>query len=117
MASKSKSLMLCRPRGSCYEVTTNGKKKSVARSLCGAEPSKNSGAQAPAPKTTSNAQTSNAVPPVAPAPPKAQNSGSAAAAETKVVKGNTPYIKGPKGGCYYVSESGRKEYVDRSVCQ
>ncbi len=26
------------------------------------------------------------------------------------------YITGPRGGCYYISGSGRKVYVDRSVC-
>lgn len=26
------------------------------------------------------------------------------------------YIRGPRGGCYYISSSGRKVYVDRSMC-
>lgn len=26
------------------------------------------------------------------------------------------YIRGPRGGCYYYSGSGRKVYVDRSLC-
>jgi hypothetical protein len=26
------------------------------------------------------------------------------------------YIRGPRGGCYYVSDSGRKVYVDHSMC-
>jgi Bacterial SH3 domain len=26
------------------------------------------------------------------------------------------YIRGPRGGCYYISGSGRKVYVDRSMC-
>ncbi len=26
------------------------------------------------------------------------------------------YIQGPRGGCYYYSSSGRKVYVDRSLC-
>lgn len=26
------------------------------------------------------------------------------------------FIRGPRGGCYYISGSGRKVYVDRSVC-
>ena len=26
------------------------------------------------------------------------------------------YIRGPRGGCYYVSGSGGKVYVDRSMC-
>ncbi|QDK80883.1 hypothetical protein EXU85_20610 [Spirosoma sp. KCTC 42546] len=26
------------------------------------------------------------------------------------------YIRGPRGGCYYLTASGRKQYVDRSLC-
>ena len=26
------------------------------------------------------------------------------------------YIRGPRGGCYYISASGRKVYVDHSMC-
>ena len=26
------------------------------------------------------------------------------------------YTRGPRGGCYYISSSGRKVYVDRSLC-
>ncbi|UHG92529.1 hypothetical protein [Spirosoma oryzicola] len=26
------------------------------------------------------------------------------------------YIRGPRGGCYYLTASGRKQYVDRSMC-
>jgi hypothetical protein len=26
------------------------------------------------------------------------------------------YMKGPKGGCYYINSSGKKVYVDRSLC-
>lgn len=30
---------------------------------------------------------------------------------------STPYyIRGPRGGCYYITGSGRKEYVDRNLC-
>src|ERR1041384_2271485 len=27
------------------------------------------------------------------------------------------YHTGPRGGCYYVTSSGEKQYVDRSMCQ
>lgn len=27
------------------------------------------------------------------------------------------YIRGPRGGCYYLSRTGRKVYVDRSLCK
>ena len=30
--------------------------------------------------------------------------------------GTGGYIRGPRGGCYYISSSGRKVYVDRSMC-
>lgn len=26
------------------------------------------------------------------------------------------YIRGPRGGCYYINGSGRKQYVDRGLC-
>jgi hypothetical protein len=29
---------------------------------------------------------------------------------------NSQYIRGPRGGCYTFSSSGRKRYVDRSLC-
>ncbi|HKO62106.1 MAG TPA: hypothetical protein VJV03_13160 [Pyrinomonadaceae bacterium] len=29
---------------------------------------------------------------------------------------NSGYIRGPRGGCYYITASGRKVYVDRSMC-
>lgn len=27
------------------------------------------------------------------------------------------YYRGPRGGCYYITGSGRKQYVDRSMCR
>ena len=30
--------------------------------------------------------------------------------------GGSRYITGPRGGCYYLTASGNKEYVDRSLC-
>ncbi|AQG78450.1 hypothetical protein AWR27_03305 [Spirosoma montaniterrae] len=27
------------------------------------------------------------------------------------------YYRGPRGGCYYITASGRKQYVDRSLCK
>jgi hypothetical protein len=26
------------------------------------------------------------------------------------------YIRGPRGGCYYINDNGSKVYVDRSIC-
>ena len=102
------------PRGGCYQITKNGGKKSVDRAHCSSS-AQNAPSQASAPPKTS--------------PSKPETTGSAqrdatggsqsapSGSETKVVKGNRTYIKGPKGGCYYVTASGRKEYVDRSMCQ
>jgi hypothetical protein len=28
----------------------------------------------------------------------------------------SPFIRGPRGGCYTLSSSGRKRYVDRNLC-
>jgi len=102
------------PRGGCYEVTKSGAKKSVSRSLCGQNAAPQSAVtqsspsnSAPARTETRSTASSTSAQPSAPAP----------AAQTKVVKGNRTYIKGPKGGCYTVSASGRKEYVDRAMCQ
>lgn len=35
---------------------------------------------------------------------------------TRTTGASRSYIKGPRGGCYYFSGSGRKVYVDRSLC-
>lgn len=51
------------------------------------------------PEKTNAANTSNA----------ASNRGPSSSAERK-------YTLGPRGGCYYLNESGRKIYVDRSNC-
>jgi hypothetical protein len=32
------------------------------------------------------------------------------------VSSSSGYIRGPRGGCYYYSGSGRKVYVDRNLC-
>lgn len=45
-----------------------------------------------------------------PSPPDAPTPQPTRSIENKV------YIRGPRGGCYYVSGSGRKVYVDRSMC-
>lgn len=34
----------------------------------------------------------------------------------RVPSGSRSYIRGPRGGCYYLNSSGRKTYVDRSLC-
>ncbi len=35
---------------------------------------------------------------------------------SKKVKSRTQYIRGSRGGCYYINGNGNKTYVDRSLC-
>ena len=101
------------PRGGCYEITKSGGKKSVNRSLCAdGSAAKKEAPAAPAGKQT--VQQTRVTP--APPPPTAPAPRTIPPPST-VVKGNRTYVKGPRGGCYYVTASGRKEYVDRSMCQ
>jgi len=44
-----------------------------------------------------------------PAAPKAKDSAESAAAKN--------YVRGPMGGCFYLTASGGKRYVDRSMCK
>ncbi|NBA84856.1 hypothetical protein GVN16_03750 [Emticicia sp. CRIBPO] len=47
-----------------------------------------------------------------------ETSGSAKSSYSpRVPASSRTYIRGPKGGCYYLSSGGNKEYVDRSLCQ
>jgi hypothetical protein len=36
---------------------------------------------------------------------------------TKSASGDKVYMLGPKGGCYYLTASGNKKYVDQKFCQ
>ena len=45
-------------------------------------------------------------------PPVTQSEDSGGAA----VGSGGGYIRGPRGGCFYYTSSGRKQYVDRSLC-
>ena len=74
------------PKGGCYYLTASGKKTYVDKKLCG----------------TVNA-------PLSPA-------GILDAPAASESKGSRTYIMGPKGGCYYINGSGKKTYVDRSLC-
>jgi len=51
--------------------------------------------------------------PSTPSVPRREGSPEIPARNTGVDRG---YIRGPRGGCYYFSGSGRKVYVDRSLC-
>ena len=52
----------------------------------------------------------------------AEDSGEPSSSHSKEVReSRTPssgrtYLRGSRGGCYYLSDSGRKAYVDRSLC-
>lgn len=48
-------------------------------------------------------------------------SGSSTGSQSKLTSSNTNsksrnYIRGPRGGCYYINGNGGKTYVDRSLC-
>jgi hypothetical protein len=48
-----------------------------------------------------------------PSIPRSEKSQEITPRSTTVDRG---YIRGPRGGCYYLSGSGRKVYVDRDLC-
>ncbi len=56
------------------------------------------------------ATTATTTPPPASSPREATGNGRASSS------GGRAYIRGSRGGCYYLSGSGRKVYVDRSLC-
>ncbi len=35
---------------------------------------------------------------------------------SSAVRSSRQYIRGPRGGCYYINSNGNKTYVDRSLC-
>lgn len=49
-------------------------------------------------------------------PAVSNTSDSKPAGETSKTQSNKKYIRGPKGGCYYINSNGNKTYVDRSLC-
>jgi hypothetical protein len=89
-ASSPASNYIRGPRGGCYTLGAGGRKRYVDHSLC-------DGAAA---------ATSQPLSAGAPVP------------QGREIHLRTPsrYIRGPRGGCYTVSSSGRKRYVDRSMC-
>lgn len=76
------------PRGGCYYINASGKKTYVDHSLCGRP---DQPARVPAPSSLYSQ-------------PAATSSSSGG------------YYTGPRGGCYTYSASGKKRYVDRSLC-
>lgn len=102
-------------RGGCYYLSESGKKVYVKdKSLCESAPLPKPAAMEPAP----TAVPSTPAPPPAPAPtavkpePKAEEK-----TQAKPNADGRTYIKGARGGCYYLTESGKKVYVkDKSLC-
>jgi len=56
------------------------------------------------------------VPEYIPSTPPAARRESPSETSTHSSGANSGYIRGPRGGCYYLSGSGRKVYIDRSMC-
>lgn len=48
--------------------------------------------------------------------PQVEQPARQAPTETKSTPAQPAYTRGPRGGCYYISSSGRKVYVDRNLC-
>ena len=75
------------PRGGCYYINKNGNKTYVDHSYCDGK------SAAAAPKKNSSGTPSSSSGP-----------------------GRT-YSKGPRGGCYYINDKGKKVYVARELCE
>lgn len=79
------------PKGGCYTLSKSGKKRYVDRSMCAIE-------SAPAASS-----------PLKPSAATGADSGTSVAL--------SEYRLGSRGGCYTLSASGSKRYVDRSRCE
>ena len=51
-----------------------------------------------------------------PSTPSVPRRESSTETSTPITGADRGYIRGPRGGCYYISGSGRKVYVDRGMC-
>lgn len=78
------------PRGGCYYINSGGNKTYVDRSLC--------------------SEAADITPKVRPL----ASSGSSSSSRSS--GGGRVYIRGPRGGCYYINGNGNKTYVDHSFC-
>lgn len=92
-------------RGGCYYLTESGKKSYVDKKFC----------ENAAPASNSTDKLKEETKPIPAQPSKSVD-------ERPAVKsGNSDgrtYIRGSRGGCYYLTESGKKVYVsDKSLCQ
>lgn len=82
-------------RGGCYYLTESGKKSYVDKKYC---------------DESANQETESEA-----AKPNKPESKPSKPVETKDSGGKT-YIKGERGGCYYLSPSGKKVYVKKELC-
>lgn len=80
------------PRGGCYYINSNGNKTYVDHSMCG--------------------ETDDAPATIRPL----SSSGSSGSSRSSGGGGGRVYIRGPRGGCYYINGNGNKTYVDHSFC-
>ncbi len=80
--------------GQCYELYSDGTWAAVRESLCESE-------SRPAAISSGGGKQ-----------PKTSSSSSGALRDS-----SSPYMTGPRGGCYTITSSGRKRYVPRSYCQ
>lgn len=80
-------------RGGCYYLTASGNKKYVDNSFCSqvTEPTKETNKAKPKEPETKQPEKTNS-------------------------DGRT-YLKGSRGGCYYLTASGKKVYVDKEKCE
>ncbi len=103
------------PKGGCYEVTKDGK-KAVKRALCDSASVPQAKSTDVTPMPGSHPQTQPNTKEALTSPSVTQASTAANRSPQKTKDGKT-YITGSKGGCYYVTASGKKQYVDHSMCQ
>lgn len=75
------------PRGGCYYINSNGNKSYVDHSYCSEQKEEK---------------------------PTSSYSDYSSSSSSSSYSSN--YIRGPRGGCFYYTNSGRKQYVDRSLC-
>lgn len=91
-------------RGGCYYLTASGNKKYVDKKFCeAASPNAPNDAEDEKENKEQNEKKAD------------EKSTDDAPANKSDGKGRT-YIRGSRGGCYYLTESGRKKYVDRDLC-
>lgn len=67
-------------------------------------------------KYTSSASTAPLMQPIVVPIPRPTSSPATTRQTSTPKSSSNSYIRGPRGGCFYYTASGRKQYVDRSLC-